>query len=949
MNHLVRLSLLALVAACVPPNGTQGEDGSSCTVEQSEDGSAVISCEDGSTATVLPGTDGTDGQNCRAEASTEEEGAFVISCPGSDPVTVRDGSRGEDGADGGPCTAEAGEDEEGTYYTIQCPDSEPIVIRDGADGGNCSARTDDETGHVIISCPGQDDVVITRPADGAPCSSEQHEDGSVTITCPDQESVTIPAGQGCTVEDDGEGTVTVQCGEGDPVQFRVPYCGNGIPEANEDCDDGNDNDADACIACEAAACGDGFVHEGVEACDDPNFEECTRDCSSEQSNRPDQAIAIEVGEVRQAAIDPDGEVDYYRFTAPADGSYRIATRFAEGERTDTYGVLYTPEGEEIMRNDDGARNEGWGEGLNFLINAELAEGQTVIFQVRHFSIIRTGPYIVGVVQLDVCGNGELEAEEACDDGNELNTDACLNDCSAASCGDNVARLDLAEGEEGHEACDDALDEDCGADCQARGDDREAAYALTLGRVHVGTRTSEDVEWYTFTTGEAGTYYIGTSGEEDAPGFDSVCRLHNAQGEEIASNDDGPSYGAFGGGTHCGILEDLAAETQYYVFIRPFAGDPQVDYLVLVVRHEVCGNGVEDDGEACDDGNDDDGDACLSDCSVASCGDGFVRGDLEAGEEGYENCDDANDVDEDLCTNGCLLARCGDGIVRQDLELGAEGFEQCDDGNDEPEEDNCSNQCQWNTPGRVPEDPALNCQAILDADPEIESGLYWFGEVGDSFEAYCDMTEDGEAWMLVATMGDPRMLPHLNREEFLEGGTWQPGGEGNRLHPRYTSPSMAGTEMRVGLMVVRGETEGSLYAINDCSEGDAACWYSQYINQNDGDMFGAWIGNGGNFGHVPGGCAGDQCPARGGDRDHSQEHRIAIFGGDCHSSCRDGGNDQRNGLTFRDYGTADDPTRLGNQATWSAGTTEAGATNLGSERSANDWGQGGSDWRDIWIR
>lgn len=26
----------------------------------------------------------------------------------------------------------------------------------------------------------------------------------------------------------------------------LPYCGNGIPEEGEECDDGNENDADAC-------------------------------------------------------------------------------------------------------------------------------------------------------------------------------------------------------------------------------------------------------------------------------------------------------------------------------------------------------------------------------------------------------------------------------------------------------------------------------------------------------------------------------------------------------------------------------------------------------------------------------------------------------------------------------------------------------------------------------
>lgn len=48
-------------------------------------------------------------------------------------------------------------------------------------------------------------------------------------------------------------------------------CGNGVVEAGEDCDDGNRNDGDDCLnTCAAASCGDGIVHEGVEACDDGN-------------------------------------------------------------------------------------------------------------------------------------------------------------------------------------------------------------------------------------------------------------------------------------------------------------------------------------------------------------------------------------------------------------------------------------------------------------------------------------------------------------------------------------------------------------------------------------------------------------------------------------------------------------------------------------------------------
>ena len=42
-----------------------------------------------------------------------------------------------------------------------------------------------------------------------------------------------------------------------------------------------------------------------------------------------------------------------------------------------------------------------------------------------------------VEQANVCGNGLVEAGEACDDGNRINGDACSNMCVAASCHDNA--------------------------------------------------------------------------------------------------------------------------------------------------------------------------------------------------------------------------------------------------------------------------------------------------------------------------------------------------------------------------------------------------------------------------------------------------------------------------------------------------------------------------------
>ena len=55
-------------------------------------------------------------------------------------------------------------------------------------------------------------------------------------------------------------------------------CGNGFPNEGEACDDGNDDDTDACLStCEEASCGDGVVWAGMEECDDGNDDD-TDDC-----------------------------------------------------------------------------------------------------------------------------------------------------------------------------------------------------------------------------------------------------------------------------------------------------------------------------------------------------------------------------------------------------------------------------------------------------------------------------------------------------------------------------------------------------------------------------------------------------------------------------------------------------------------------------------------------
>ncbi len=53
----------------------------------------------------------------------------------------------------------------------------------------------------------------------------------------------------------------------------------------------------------------------------------------------------------------------------------------------------------------------------------------------------------GATVTPLCGNGRVEGDEECDDGNPVETDSCLTNCRTARCGDGLVHADV-------EACDD---------------------------------------------------------------------------------------------------------------------------------------------------------------------------------------------------------------------------------------------------------------------------------------------------------------------------------------------------------------------------------------------------------------------------------------------------------------------------------------------------------------
>ncbi len=241
-------------------------------------------------------------------------------------------------------------------------------------------------------------------------------------------------------------------------------------------------------------------------------------------------------------------------------------------------------------------------------------------------------YLQIAQQVCPCGDGNLDAGEECDDGNNINYDSCTNLCISSECGDGIVEI-------GVEECDDANSID----------DDECTNSCTLT-------------------------YCG----------DANVQQPNGMGQGGPSNDgfeecDDGNTNYFDNCLNNCVLNECG---DGYIEI----GVEQCDDGNLVngdgcdnecMPEIVCGNGVLEIGEQCDDGNTNNGDGCDALCRTEICGNGRV--------DFGEQCDDANNNTNDQCTNNCTRTFCGDAIVQQPNGNGTggllnNGFEQCDDGN-----------------------------------------------------------------------------------------------------------------------------------------------------------------------------------------------------------------------------------------------------------------------------
>ncbi len=263
-----------------------------------------------------------------------------------------------------------------------------------------------------------------------------------------------------------------------------------------------------------------------------------------------------------------------------------------------------------------------------------------------------------------CGNGKIEGNEVCDDGNTKDGDYCSSDCKhiIGKCGDEIVQT--------NEKCDDGNNVDgdyCSGDCKkiigycgdGKKQDNEAC---DDGNTKDNDYCSKDCKHI---LGRCGDGKVQTN-EECDDGNNKTEHCTSTAGEIVCGENckkttcinDKCGNGVKDPGEECDDGNTITDDCDY--------GEQNCTVCTSNCTFgpgnpSFCGDGKIDkaNGEVCDDGNSQNGDYCNSTCTqiTGKCGDGI--------EQTNEACDDGNNVDGDYCSGDCSskLGYCGDGKVQ----------------------------------------------------------------------------------------------------------------------------------------------------------------------------------------------------------------------------------------------------------------------------------------------
>lgn len=278
----------------------------------------------------------------------------------------------------------------------------------------------------------------------------------------------------------GDNLVTVSCGEGESretatVSLFLSSCGDALCGDSEDpvscpvdcliCGDGSCDDPETVVTCALdceAACGDGFCTSGENSdscvgdcpdlCGDNHCSssetigsceaDCLARCGDEQCTAPDEDALACPDDCPSVCGDAHCTHEENAESCIADCPSRCADDLCTSGETFVNCPADCPA--------DMCMDNAYCDDLDLCNGVEVCDGGCAAGAPSPNFEPCTTPDGDDGFCLDemcitvMCGNGDIDIGEECDDGDDDNTDECLSTCRAASCGDGYVHAGVED-------------------------------------------------------------------------------------------------------------------------------------------------------------------------------------------------------------------------------------------------------------------------------------------------------------------------------------------------------------------------------------------------------------------------------------------------------------------------------------------------------------------------
>ena len=791
MRYLYLLFLLLAYSSAVgcDPTGVVSDDDTAddddtTPVDVDQDGfNEVVDCDDTDPQT-WPGApelcDGLDNDCDEMVPDTEvdDDGDGLAECEGDcddlDPAIFEGADEVCDGLDNDcdEVIADDESDDDGDGYRIcedDCDDADEDV-HPGADEA-CNAIDDDCDGTADEGFDEDEDSYTTCGADGV----EETEDDD----CDDQDATAHPGAQELcdAIDNDCDGGPGDEEEDGDADGYMI---------CEDDCDDTDaamtplDADGDGASTCEGD-CDDADADANQLDVDGDGFSTCDDDCDDDD---PGLTPADTDGDGYSLCDGDCDDSDAGVNPADSDGD---GITSCDGDCDDDDDANYPGNPEVCDQQDnncDGLTDDDdatvSGQQVWFTDSDGDGYGDPSLSYIRCFALPDT------VDNADDCDDDEIlinpDAMEICD-GVDNDCDGTADNEDAFGCGQYYVDLDgdgtgvvsdwrcLCDEDSPYTAiqagdCDDGnplIHPNAPEDCNGVDDDCDG--------IVPADEVDADADNQMICDGDCDdsdpTVYLWAV--EVCDGLDTNCDGITPDDEADADGDGTPVC--------AGDCDDTDAT------INPAATevcdgfDNNCNGIVPPEEDDLDGDGVMVCQSDCDDGDGDNypgntedcGDGTDNDCDGDVDGvDADCQGPIDADGDGWDETVDCDDLDvllnwDDFDGDG--YSTCEDDCDDGDANVNPGEAEVCGDGID----NDCDGVDDNGALGSSPDCPGVTCWDILTAVPTAVDGLYWIapdGILGNAWEAYCDMTNDGGGWTKLFSSRYPNVWSQI---------AWQTGG------------------------------------------------------------------------------------------------------------------------------------------------------------------------------